>query len=177
LLIADHSLTRLTLRQIAEQVGVGLHAVNSIASGASWTGLLGPVDDIKRGHTSGELQGNAVLTDAKVASIKIQLVLPKSERPTLQEIADMHGCSRSTVGFIKAGKTWRHLDDGKPVIYSKNGRLTETQVIDIKTLLALPDGERPSQYAIAVMFNISRSAIMNIHNDSNWAHVKIGCEF
>lgn len=79
--------------------------------------FLGSNDDnvkdmIKKGRQArGERSGQAKLTEAEVKDI-----LSLRGRLSMQEIGEMFGVSRHTVGRIHCGKRWRHItasDDGE----------------------------------------------------------------
>ena len=56
----------------------------------------------------GERHANAKLTDAAVMSI----LRRRTQGSTQAELAEEHGVSRATIGYIVTGKSWRHITLG-----------------------------------------------------------------
>lgn len=56
----------------------------------------------------------------------------------------------------------------------KGTKLTVSDVIDIKTLLALPSA--PTLHQIGSMYGVSYVTVHGVKSGKNWAHVSVGCE-
>lgn len=57
----------------------------------------------KNRHAHGSRAGTAILTEAQVAAIK-------QDRRTQRQVAESYGVSKSTVGKIRTGINWAHID-------------------------------------------------------------------
>jgi hypothetical protein len=61
---------------------------------------------------SGENNGQAILNEDKVRQIRHLL---KDGKLSCDEIAEQFGVTRSAIGFIKSGRTWKHVQSEEAV--------------------------------------------------------------
>lgn len=138
---------------------------------------LDNIDDrvrLSRSSTArGSANGKAKLNEEIAYQIKKDLAEGKMKQ---NAIARKFGIDHTQVSSIKRGVVWAHvIYDGEinPQIENKgsnchNSKLTEEQVIEIKTLLK--EG-KVSQAQLAKTYGVSGAVIFNIKNGLSWAHI------
>ena len=131
------------------------------------------------GQGPGESHPRAKLTERQVIEIKRRLASGEGN----SEIARYYGVSTSTIGMIKTGRSWSHVQpqgcDLTTKLRASAGRLSaghaanaclcEDQVRAIKRSLA--GGQ--SVASIARDYGVDYQVIYSIKRNNNWRHVRL----
>lgn len=67
------------------------------------------LEAMSRKAQKGEANPNSKLKNEDVLEIRRLFAIPKSERPTIKEIADKFGVSKALLFRIRSGQTWSHV--------------------------------------------------------------------
>lgn len=106
---------------------------------------------------------NAKLTEEDVLQIK-ELIKNGLLQTT---IGKMFNISTSIINNIKQGRGWKHIGEDISEIKTKERKLNEDNVLEIKKLLK----SGTSQKEIAIKFNVSPSTISEIKSGKKWAKI------
>lgn len=142
--------------EISELIGTSKDLIRAIKEGKSWTHIQPqlelPVENFQK-----------KLTNDKVLAIRKML----SDGLKVKDIAEIFDVNYRTISAIKNNKIWVSVD----VIheYEKRAKLTETEVLEIKTMI----NNGKSNIEISDKFKTARNTISNIRNNKSWSHIKV----
>lgn len=163
--------------KIAKQYNVSICAINSIASGRTWTHLTENVKHIplkEREFMKNENKNK--LTEAQVLEI-CQLLLTTSKK----KLAEIYNISNYEIRAIANGTSWNHITkdiEHIPLernLYQKdkknvtNKKLSPIQVIKIKKLKLLGTPTRE----LAKLYNVSNSTIYNVCANKTYCDIHV----
>lgn len=126
---------------------------------------------IKQHGTSplGERHGNSLLTRDQVLTIKGQLAAGEEH----EKIASAFGISRSAVGDINTGRTWRHV--GHPIHRARRNRSMrgdghpQSKLNDQAAKVLRHLRGKRSQSLLALLHGVSRTTVWKVQLQERWS--------
>lgn len=127
--------------------------------------FLGTIDDNNKdmhrkkrnNQCKGEDQGGSILTEE-------QVIFAFNDPRSSYEVGRLLGVSYSTIGDIRRGRNWKHLN----LLTTKKDRrlkLTEDQIQEIR------ESSGPSR-SIGKKYGVGKNTILNIRKGKSWAKIR-----
>ena len=136
----------------------GDNMADKVAKGRQAKGATSGAHSKPDRRPRGELHGNAVLSDADVATIR-RLYRGRDAGPTQDDLAVQFGVSRAAINDIVRART--RTQGAKPTRTDQRFKLTDAQVAEIRAAYRGPR-PRPTQTELARRFGVTQAQIQLI---------------